>query len=73
MTDRINALTVVLERDIREDDAQPLIDAIKMMKGVISVTSNIVTPDSYVAQIRANNKVTNTLSELINKITTGEL
>ena len=37
MTDRIHALTVVLDRDYREDDVQVIIDAIKMIKGVSSV------------------------------------
>lgn len=31
------ALTVVLERDIREDDAAGLITALKQLKGVIEV------------------------------------
>lgn len=37
MTDRIHSLTVTLERDMREDDAQALIDAIRMIKEGIKV------------------------------------
>ncbi len=39
MTDRIIALTVVLDRELREDDCQNIIDAIKMVKGVARVTT----------------------------------
>ena len=42
MTDRFNALTVVLEKDIREDDAQALIAAIAQLRGVATVTGNVV-------------------------------
>lgn len=44
MTDRYNAFTVVLERDIRSDDAEDIINAIKHIRGVLSVkphTSNM--------------------------------
>lgn len=37
MTDRYNAFTVILENDIRDDDAQPIINAIKQIRGVLDV------------------------------------
>ena len=37
MTDRINAFIVILDRDIREDDAEDTITALKQIKGVLSV------------------------------------
>lgn len=37
MTDRHNAFIVILEHDIRDDDAQPIINAIKQIKGVLDV------------------------------------
>lgn len=37
MTDRINTVTVFLERDTRSDDAETIIAAISMIKGVASV------------------------------------
>ena len=37
MTDRVNTLTVVLERPIRDDDVQPIVDAIRQMRHVLSV------------------------------------
>lgn len=41
MTDRFNALTVVLEKDIREDDAQALLSAIGQLRGVLTVSGNV--------------------------------
>jgi hypothetical protein len=39
MTDRLKGFVVTLEDDIREDDAQPLIEAIKHLRGVLDVES----------------------------------
>ena len=52
MTDRIHSLTVVLEKDIREDDCQPLIDAIKQLRGVLTVDKHVANMDTYVAEQR---------------------
>jgi hypothetical protein len=37
MTDRIRTLTVILERDYRDDDVQAVVEAVKMLKGVQAV------------------------------------
>jgi len=37
MTTRHSGYLVVLEVDLREDDAQPLLDAIRLLRGVASV------------------------------------
>lgn len=55
MTDRYNALVVVLDRDIREDDAEFLISAIKMLRGVASVQGNVSDISSLLAEERAVN------------------
>ena len=47
MTDRYAALTVALEKDMREDDAQALIAAIKTMRGVCDVTGEVVNPMDF--------------------------
>lgn len=44
MTDRINAIVVVLEKDMREDDAEPILNAIRQMRGVLDVRTNIADP-----------------------------
>jgi len=46
MTDRYHSLTVILERDIRSDDAELLIDAIKCLRGILDIqthASNVKT------------------------------
>ncbi len=49
MTDRILALTVVLDRPIRDDDAQPILDAIRMIRGVANVTTASIQDSGYYA------------------------
>lgn len=54
MTDRVNALTVVLEKDIRIDDVQSLISAIRALRFVADVQPNITELSDWVAESRAN-------------------
>lgn len=68
MTDRYNSLTVALNRDIRDDDADVIINAIRMIKGVVDVTGNVVDHDSYTAEIRTREKVVSQLQEIINNL-----
>lgn len=53
MTDRYYALTVILEKDIREDDAEPILNAIRMIKGVQDVKGNVSDVSTYIAQEKA--------------------
>jgi len=57
MTDRYYALTVILEKDMRDDDAQSVIDAILMMKHVLSVKGNISNPETWMAEERAKREL----------------
>lgn len=66
MTDRINALTVVLINDIREDDAKHIVDAILMIKGVLSVTANVADLDDTLARIRARDELTTKIYAALN-------
>lgn len=52
MTDRYNAFTVVLEHDIRDDDAEALINAIKQLRGVRNVTPHIADINAQIAEER---------------------
>ena len=61
MTDRVNALVVTLENDMRIDDAQGLMDAIAHLKGVASVLGNVSDIDSHIAKTRALYEITNKL------------
>ncbi len=54
MTDRHAAYIVVLGDDIREDDAQPILTALRMVKGVASVEPVVADWNLHIAQSRAN-------------------
>lgn len=65
MTDRYNALTVVLERDIRDDDAEAILAAMRMIKGVRSVTGNVVDMESHIAEERVRHELGQKLIAII--------
>jgi hypothetical protein len=52
LSNRYNYLIVVLEKDLKDEDAQPLLEAIKCLRGVLSVTPNVNDPDDWMAQER---------------------
>lgn len=66
MTDRIHSLTVVLENDIRIDDAEALINAIRQMRRVIAVEPNVSDVSDMVAISRARNELTGKIWEALN-------
>lgn len=57
MTDRFHTLTVVLDRDIRQDDCEPLIEAIKCLRGVLSVTGVVSDSRAHMAEERARREL----------------
>lgn len=65
MTDRINAFTVVLDHDIRDDDVEPLLTAIRMLRGVLSVTPHVADHTAHVVRERVNHEWINKLYNLI--------
>ena len=72
MTDRIHSLTVILERDIREDDVQPIIDAIGMVRGVLKATPRVADHVSMMAEMRAKQHLTQRIWAALNEETSGE-
>ncbi len=65
MTDRLNALTVVLEVDIRDDDAEPLIAAIRMLRGVQSVEPRVADSRDHIAYMRARTDIGGKLFDVL--------
>ena len=53
MTNRLKGVWVAFERDIREDDAEPIINAIRQVRGVQAVEPSIATPEDWMARKRA--------------------
>jgi hypothetical protein len=69
MTDRYMALTVILEHDIRDDDAEPLIAAIRLLKGVQDVQPIVSDPSLAVAESRARRELQQKLWDIVFKRT----
>ena len=42
MTDRVKGFNVTLESDVRIDDIETIMNAIKMIKGIIKLDTNII-------------------------------
>ena len=61
MTDRLTGVFVVFEEDLREDDAEPIIDAIKQIRGVLGVESQVSDMTNWAAEARVRQKLTREL------------
>lgn len=72
MTDRIHALTVVLDRDMRDDDVQVVINAIKMIRFVASVGAHVTDVSDYAARERVANEIDSKLQCAVYEIVHGE-
>lgn len=47
MTDRLKGVLITFDRDIRDDDAQPIIEALKLIKGVLTVKPYVADMEDY--------------------------
>lgn len=66
MSERYNYLIVALEKTTREDELQPIIDAIRQMRGVIDVAPQDETHGSgWVATQQARHELTMKLYEVL--------
>lgn len=54
MTNRYCSFIVVLDQDLRQDDAQVLVDAIKLLRGVLTVTPLAADANYQTAELRAH-------------------
>lgn len=57
MTDRHSGYIVALDSNTREDDAQRIIDAIAMIKGVQAVTPVVADPLGAIHELRVRRKL----------------
>jgi hypothetical protein len=65
VTDRLKGCVVVFEHDIRDDDAAPLLAAIKQMKGVVEVSPSLSTSDDWFAQTRVRQELGTKLLKIL--------
>jgi len=70
MTERYDKVVVILDKDIREDDIEPLLNALRMTKGVIAVKPEHDTncESSLAAEIRTKKNIIDKMYKLIDEI-----
>lgn len=56
MTDRHTGYIVTLSEEIREDDAEAILNALRMVKHVISVDPIVADGSDFTSTVRANRK-----------------
>jgi len=67
MTDRFNGLKVFLEKNMRDDDAESLIQAIRQMRGVLSVKGNVADCfEDGLAEGRVRREIGKKIFEILN-------
>ena len=57
MTDRIRHLTVILDRDMRDDDVECVLTALRMTRFVASVEPHVVTSSDVMARMVVRSEV----------------
>jgi len=57
MTDRLSGFVVVLEEDTRDDDAQATLDAIRQLRGVLSVEPHIRDVGELISRSRIKREI----------------
>ena len=57
MTDTLKGCTVAFDRDIREDDAEYILNAMRMIKGVMCVTPSKTTSQDWIAAERVRREL----------------
>jgi hypothetical protein len=65
MTDRINGFWVALENDVRVDDAEAILAAVRCLKGVIAVEANVTGHADWIATARVRRELVAKLYEAL--------
>ena len=65
MTDRIHALTVILENDTRDDDVESLVEAIKHLRNVSDVKLHITDISDFSARTRVRQELAEKLWQVL--------
>lgn len=68
MTDRLNGVWVAFDRDIRTDDAEMVINAIRCIRGVCAVEPNVTEVSDYLARARVREELGTKVLDLFREI-----
>lgn len=65
MSERIHTLTVVLEKDMHEEDVEGLSKAICRLRGVLTVRGHVANLDSMMAEERAQHELRQKIVDIL--------
>lgn len=68
MTDRIKGFYVSLTHDIRDDDCEPILDAVKMIKGVAAVKPMVSGHEDWMARQHVKEELRGKVYELLDSL-----
>ena len=68
MTDSLKGVHVAFEKDIRDDDAEPIINAIKAIRGVADVTGDVCDLSDWTNRAQVKIEIRQKLLELYKSI-----
>jgi len=71
MTDRIKGVYVALDQDYRVDDAEEILAALKMVKGVSDVTGDIIDMDDWSNRVRIRHELSAKLWKVLHDTKEG--
>lgn len=65
MTTRLKGCTVAFAHDIREDDAEKLLEAIRCLRGVLTVVPTEAVHDDWIAEERVRDELVKRLFDVL--------
>lgn len=73
MTTRYKGFIVALDYDIREDDAEPILSALRLIKGVTSVHPVTAEMNDDMARARTRLAIGRALHDMASRVMKGEI
>lgn len=67
MTARVKGFTVTLERDIKQEDFQRILEAVEMITGVLHVEPVLATGKDHITRMRLKNDITRNILKVIDE------
>ena len=67
MTDRVKGFTVTLEQDIRVDDVEVILNAVRMVKGVAHVEPSLTTMEDHMNRTLIRLELEQKIYEMLRK------
>ena len=67
MTQKFKGFYVTLERDIREDDAEDILTALRQIRGVIDVSPDVADSTDWAARTRVRAEIYQKLMKIVDE------